>query len=45
MYSPSATWTEAGDIWAKAIQSAVLGQASVEDSLNDAAQKIDAIIQ
>ncbi|MBT2517866.1 sugar ABC transporter substrate-binding protein [Streptomyces sp. ISL-90] len=44
-YSPSAVWTEAGDIWATAIQSAVLGQASVEDALDDAAEKIDAVIQ
>lgn len=45
MYSPSATWTEAGDIWATAIQSAVLGQTSVENALNDAAKKIDAVIK
>lgn len=45
MYSPSATWTEAGDIWATAIQSAILGQASVPDALNDAAKKIDAVIK
>ncbi|MGC0250573.1 ABC transporter substrate-binding protein [Pseudactinotalea sp. Z1748] len=44
-YSPSATWTEAGDIWATAIQSAVLGQESVEDALNDAAERIDAVIE
>jgi multiple sugar transport system substrate-binding protein len=44
-YSPSATWTEVGDIWATAIQSAVLGQQTVEDALNDAATKIDAAIK
>ncbi|TFD63277.1 sugar ABC transporter substrate-binding protein [Cryobacterium sp. Hh38] len=44
-YSPAASWTEAGDIWAKAIQSAILGQSSVEDALNDAAEKIDAVIK
>jgi len=44
-YSPSATWTEVGDIWATAIQSAILGQSSVEDALDDAATKIDAAIE
>lgn len=44
MYSPAATWTQAGDTWATAIQSAILGQESVEDALNKAAQKIDALI-
>lgn len=44
-YSPSASWTNAGDIWATAIQSAILGQSSVEDALNDAAKKIDAVIK
>lgn len=44
-YSPAATWTEVGDIWATAIQSAVLGQQTVEDALNDAAAQIDAVIQ
>lgn len=44
-YSPSATWTEVGDIWATAIQSAIIGQSSVEDALDDAATKIDAAIE
>lgn len=45
MYAPSATWTEAGDIWASAIQSAVLGQVPVQEAMDDAAEKIDAIIE
>jgi multiple sugar transport system substrate-binding protein len=44
-YAPSATWTEVGDIWATAIQSAVLGQESVEDALDGAAEKINAAIE
>lgn len=44
-YTPSATWTEVGDIWATAIQSAVLGEQSVEDALNDAADEINAAIE
>ncbi|AIY03030.1 ABC-type sugar transport system, periplasmic component [Arthrobacter sp. PAMC 25486] len=44
-YSPSSTWTNAGDIWATSIQSAILGQASVVDALNEAAKKIDAVIK
>lgn len=44
-YSPSATWPEVGDIWATAIQEAVIGGSSVEDALNDAAAKIDAAIK
>jgi multiple sugar transport system substrate-binding protein len=44
-YSPASNWTEVGDIWATAIQSALLGQQTVEDALNDAAEKIDAAIQ
>ncbi|MGV8911724.1 MAG: ABC transporter substrate-binding protein [Rhodoglobus sp.] len=44
-YAPSASWPEAGDIWATAIQSAVLGTESVEDALDAAAKKIDGIIQ
>lgn len=44
-YAPSASWPEAGDIWATAIQSAVLGNTSVEEALNDAAEKIDRVIE
>ncbi|KJQ54507.1 ABC transporter substrate-binding protein [Microbacterium sp. SA39] len=44
-YAPSSTWTEVGDIWATAIQSAILEQASVEEALDDAAAKIDAAIE
>jgi multiple sugar transport system substrate-binding protein len=44
-YAPSATWPEVGDIWATAIQSAVIGQESVEVALNNAAEKIDAVIK
>ena len=44
-YSPAATWTEVGDIWATAIQSAVLGLQTVEEALDDAAAKIDVAIQ
>ena len=44
-YAPSATWPEVGDIWATAIQSAILGQKSVEDALNDAAAEIDQAIK
>ncbi|KAA9154132.1 sugar ABC transporter substrate-binding protein [Microbacterium lushaniae] len=44
-YSPSATWTEVGDIWATAIQSAVLGQKPVQEALDDAAAKIDDAIK
>ncbi|SDI64712.1 carbohydrate ABC transporter substrate-binding protein, CUT1 family [Arthrobacter subterraneus] len=44
-YAPSSTWPEVGDIWATAIQSAVIGQTSVKDALDDAAAKIDAAIK
>jgi multiple sugar transport system substrate-binding protein len=44
-FAPSATWPEAGDIWATAIQSAVLGNTSVEEALDAAAEKIDRIIE
>lgn len=44
-YSPSATWTEVGDIWATAIQSAVLGRQPVQEALDDAATKIDSAIK
>ncbi|MCC9144492.1 MULTISPECIES: sugar ABC transporter substrate-binding protein [unclassified Arthrobacter] len=44
-YAPSSTWPEVGDLWATAIQSAVLGETSVEDALDDAATKIDAAIK
>jgi multiple sugar transport system substrate-binding protein len=45
MYSPAATWTEAGDIWATAIQSTILGKQSAEQALDEAADKIDAAIK
>lgn len=45
MYSPAATWTEAGDTWATAIQSAVLGKQSAKQALDDAAAKIDAAMK
>ena len=44
-YSPAATWPEVGDIWAEAIQSAILGTQSVEDALDEAARDIDAAIR
>ncbi|GAA3697905.1 extracellular solute-binding protein [Zhihengliuella alba] len=44
-YAPSATWPEVGDIWATAIQSAVLGDQSVEEALDEAAAKIDEAIK
>jgi multiple sugar transport system substrate-binding protein len=44
-YSPSATWTEVGDIWATSIQSAILGQSDVKTALDEAADKIDAAIE
>jgi multiple sugar transport system substrate-binding protein len=44
-YAPSASWPEAGDVWATAIQSAVIGNESVEDALNGAAAKINSIIE
>ena len=44
-YAPASTWPEVGDIWATAIQSAVLGESSVKDSLDDAAAEIDAAIK
>ncbi|MGB4135410.1 MAG: sugar ABC transporter substrate-binding protein, partial [Microbacterium sp.] len=40
-YSPSASWTELGDTWATGIQSAVIGEKSVEDAMKDTAKKID----
>lgn len=43
-YSPSARWTELGDTWATAIQSATLGEQSVEDALDEAAAKIDQML-
>lgn len=44
-YAPSAAWPEAGDVWATAIQSAVLGNQSVKEALDEAAKKIDGIIE
>lgn len=44
-YAPSASWTTVGDIWATAIQSALLDKASVKDALDGAATKIDAAIE
>ncbi|WP_309082140.1 sugar ABC transporter substrate-binding protein [Zhihengliuella sp.] len=44
-YAPSATWPEVGDIWATAIQSALLGDQSVEEALDEAAAKIDEVIK
>lgn len=44
-YAPSGTWPEVGDLWATGIQSAVLGEKSVEDALNEAATKIDNAIK
>ena len=44
-FSASSTWTEVGDIWATSIQSAVLGLQTVEDALDEAADKIDAAIE
>jgi multiple sugar transport system substrate-binding protein len=44
-HSPSGTWTEVGDIWATAIQSAVLGQQTAKEALDEAAIKIDAAIK
>lgn len=44
-HSPSGTWTEVGDIWATAIQSAVLGQQTAKEALDEAAVKIDAAIK
>lgn len=43
-FSPSASWPELGDVWATALQSAVLGQSSVEDALTSASTEIDEII-
>lgn len=43
-YSPSAVWTEIGDIWATAIQSALVGHATVADALGEAATRIDELI-
>ncbi|RJN32610.1 ABC transporter substrate-binding protein [Nesterenkonia natronophila] len=44
-YTPAALWPEAGDIWANAIQSAVLGEQSPEEALSDAAQRINAAME
>lgn len=44
-YAPAATWPEVGDIWAGAIQSALLGTQSVEEALDKAARDIDAAIR
>jgi len=44
-YSPSATWTEVGDIWATAIQAVITGQSGVKEALDKAADKIDAAIK
>lgn len=44
-YSPAATWPEVGDIWAGAIQSAILGTQTVEEALDEAAVDIDAAIR
>ncbi len=44
-YSPSATWTEVGDIWATAIQAVITGQSGVKEALDKAAEKIDAAIK
>ena len=43
-YSPSATWTEVGDIWATAIQSGITGQSGVKAALDNVAGQLDAAI-
>ncbi len=44
-YAPSGAWTEVGDIWTTAIQSAVIGRQSVQEAMDDAAKKINQAIE
>lgn len=43
-YTPSSRFPEIGDAWAVRIQSAVLGQQSPQEAMDEAAEKINAII-
>lgn len=44
-YAPSGTWTEVGDIWAMGIQRAILGEATPQEAMDDAAEQIDVVIE
>lgn len=43
-YTPASRFPEIGDAWAVRIQSAVLGQQSPQEAMDEAAEKINAII-
>lgn len=44
-YTPSSRFPEIGDAWTVRIQSAVLGQQSPQEAMDEAAEKINAIIE
>ncbi|WP_114854399.1 sugar ABC transporter substrate-binding protein [Brachybacterium sp. YJGR34] len=44
-YTPASRFPEIGDAWTIRIQSAVLGQQSPQEAMDEAAEKIDAIIE